>query len=100
MLGKKEAGTEWGLRAITQSRELLSGNMDESTQHDISVLYARAGKSLLRGGSIDAAIAMHRVEIELCRNLVAIGSGGEKIPLPSRPGARLSGTWRRNRGQG
>ena len=71
MLGKKEAGTEWGLRAITQSRELLSGNMDESTQHDISVLYARAGKSLLRGGSIDAAIAMHRVEIELCRNLVA-----------------------------
>jgi non-specific serine/threonine protein kinase/serine/threonine-protein kinase len=71
MLGRVQEGTEWTRRAVEQANSLLSAGMDESARHDVSELYARAGRALLRAGAIDAALAMHREEIALCENLVS-----------------------------
>ena len=71
MLGRAEEGAEWGRRAVDESRSLLSAGMDEEARHDVSALYARVGRALMRARALDAAAAMHREEIAMCENLVA-----------------------------
>jgi tetratricopeptide (TPR) repeat protein len=72
MLGRRDEGAEWSQRAVEEARSLLAAGMDESARHDVSTLYARAGKALLRAGAIDAAVAMHHEEISMCESLVAL----------------------------
>jgi non-specific serine/threonine protein kinase/serine/threonine-protein kinase len=70
-LGHPDDGAQWGKRAVEEARALLSTGMNEDAKHDISVIYARAGKALLRAGAIDAAVTMHREEVNMSKNLVA-----------------------------
>lgn len=70
-LGRLEEGVQWSRRAVSEARALLSTGIDENTRHDISVVYGRAGKALLRAGAIDAAVEMHSEEVNMCKNLVA-----------------------------
>jgi tetratricopeptide (TPR) repeat protein len=72
ILGRPEEGAQWGQRAVEEARSLLKAGMDEETLHDISALYSRAGRALLRAGVIDAAAAMFLEEIDACKGLVAL----------------------------
>jgi serine/threonine protein kinase len=71
MLGHPDEGARWGQRAVEEARSLAGAGMDENAKHDVASLYSRAGKALLRAGAIDAAVAMHHEEINMCENLVA-----------------------------
>jgi non-specific serine/threonine protein kinase/serine/threonine-protein kinase len=70
-LGRVDEGVQWSQRAVEQARALSNAGMDENTRHDISVIYARAGKAFLRAGALDAAESMHREEVSMCESLVA-----------------------------
>lgn len=70
-LGRVEEGVQWSERAVKAGRVLLSSGMSENTRHDMSIIYARAGKALLRAGAFDAAADMHREEVSLCESLAA-----------------------------
>ena len=69
-LGRLEEGVQWSERAVNESRALLKTGMNENARHDMSVIYGRAGKALLRAGAIDASEAMHREEVSICKDLV------------------------------
>ena len=67
-LGQVAEGVRWCERAISEGRALQrAGGMNE--RHELSVLYSRAGKALLRAGAADSAAALHREEIALSEAL-------------------------------
>jgi serine/threonine protein kinase len=70
-LGRVDEGVQWSERAVKEGGALLSSGMGEETKHNMSIIYARAGKALLRAGAIDAAAALHREEVTMCESLVA-----------------------------
>ncbi len=70
-LGRLDEAVRWSERAVKEARALMSAGMDENTRHDLSVIYSRAGKALLRAGAIDGALAMHREEVSMCERLVS-----------------------------
>jgi serine/threonine protein kinase len=71
ILGRVSEGVHWSRRAVEEGRRVLRDGIDEDGQHNLSVLYSRAGEALLRAGAIDDAIAMHREEVGLCEKLAA-----------------------------
>jgi len=70
-LGRLDEGVRWSERAVEEARTMLRAGMDENTKHDLSIIYSRAGKALLRAGALDGAVALHREEVNICENLVA-----------------------------
>jgi tRNA A-37 threonylcarbamoyl transferase component Bud32/tetratricopeptide (TPR) repeat protein len=74
MLGRRDEGAQWGQRSVEEARALFAAGMSEDARHDVSSLYARAGKALLRAGAIDAAVTMHQEEINLCEELVGLAA--------------------------
>ncbi|HEV2444638.1 MAG TPA: protein kinase, partial [Candidatus Sulfopaludibacter sp.] len=69
-MGRPDEGAQWCQRAVGEARARFGGGMDEATMHNVSAVYGRAAEALLRAGAIEAAIATHREEIDLCEKLV------------------------------
>jgi tetratricopeptide (TPR) repeat protein len=67
-LGKVDEGVRWCQRAVVEGRaSMRRGHVEE--QHELSVLYARAGKALLQAGALETAAALHQEEIAVSEML-------------------------------
>ena len=70
LLGQPAEGVRWCERAVSEGRATLRSGRSEE-KHELSVLYSRAGKALLRAGAVESAAALHREESAVLEALVA-----------------------------